>query len=256
MLNSELKQKEVIENDELEIDLREILIQLKRYWLFILVSVILTTGCMGAYSMFLCDPLYESSAMIYLRSSGMSSASDVLQNLQIGNQIVEDYEIILKSRPVAEDVIHQLDLEISVKDLNEKVTVTNPNDTHILVITAQDTDPVMAMKIANSYLEYGLDRIREIEIKEPYVVEEGIVNYQKVAPSHLKNIILGFLIGFVGSIGFSVAKIILNDKLNSTEMVERTLGYPILSTIPLDKTVDYTVGKEKKRKSKKGQVHE
>ena len=250
MLNGELKQKEVIENDELEIDLREILIQLKRYWVFILISVILSTGLLGVYSFVLCAPVYESSAMIYLRSSGMSSASDVLQNLQIGDRIVEDYEIILKSRPVVEDVIHELDLDISVKDLNRNVSVTNITDTHILEITVRNTDPVMAMKIANAYLEYGMDRIREIEIKEPYVVEEAIVNPNKVAPSHLKNLILGFLIGLAGSVGFSVAKIILNDKLNSTDMVERTLGYPILSTIPLDKTVDYSIGNEKKRKKK------
>lgn len=254
MLNNELKQKDIIENDELEIDLREILIQLKRYWVFILVSVILSTGILGVYSYVLCDPIYESSAMIYLRSSGMSSAQEVLQNIQIGNQIVEDYEIILKSRPVVEDVIHELDLDTTVASLNSTVSVTNPTDTHILVITVRNTDPVMAMKIANAYLEYGLDRIREIEIKEPYVVEDAIVNYNKVAPSHLKNLILGFLIGFAGSVGFSVAKIILNDKLNSTDMVERTLGYPILSTIPLDKSVEYSVVKEKKskRKSKKG----
>ena len=44
------KQREVFENDELEIDLREIFIQLKRYWIFILVSVCLSTGLMGVYS--------------------------------------------------------------------------------------------------------------------------------------------------------------------------------------------------------------
>lgn len=248
MLNSELKEKEVIENDELEIDLREILIQLKRYWLFILVTVILSTGVFGIYSYVLCDPLYESSAMIYLRSSGMSSAQEVLQNIQIGNQIVEDYEIILKSRPVVEDVIQDLNLDTTVSNLNGTVTVTNPVDTHILKITARNTDPVMAMKIANAYLEYGLDRIREIEIKEPYVVEEAIVNPNKVSPSHAKNLVLGFLIGFAASVGFSVAKIILNDKLNSTDMVERTLGYPILSTVPLDRSVEYSYKEEKKRK--------
>ncbi|MBQ4343433.1 MAG: hypothetical protein IJC38_06065 [Erysipelotrichaceae bacterium] len=253
MLNSELKQKEVIENDELEIDLREILIQLKRYWLFILVSVILSTGLLGVYSFVICDPLYESSAMIYLRSSGMSSASDVLQNLQIGNQIVEDYEIILKSRPVVEDVIHELDLDITVEDLNKEVSVTNPADTHILVITVRNTSPVMAMKIANAYLEYGMDRIREIEIKEPYVVEDAIVNPKKIAPSHLKNLVLGFLIGLAGSVGFSVAKIILNDKLNSTDMVERTLGYPILTTVPSDRTVEYSDSSSKKRKKRESQ---
>ena len=63
-------------------------------------------------------------------------------------------------------------------------------------------------------------------------------------------LILGFLIGLAGSIGFAVAKIILNDKLNSTDMVERTLGYPILSTIPLDKTVEYGIGQAKKKKKK------
>ena len=254
MLNNEVKQNEVVENDELEIDLLEILIQLKRYLVFIIVSVVITTAMMGVYSFVICDPVYESSAVIYLRSSDMTSASDVLQNLQIGNQVIEDYEIILKSRPITEDVIRDLNLDISVKDLNKKVDIVNLTDTHILKITARDTDPKVARDIANAYLEYGLDTIREIEIKEPFVVERAIINPQKVSPSHSKNLILGFLIGFVASVGFSVAKIILNDKLNSTDMVERRLGYPILTTIPADKTIEYSSGKKdrKRRKSKKG----
>lgn len=250
-MNMDAKQRDVIENDELEIDLREIFIQLKRYLVFIIVSVILSTGLMGVYSFVLCDPVYESSAMIYLRSSDMSSAADVLQNLQIGNQVVADYEIILKSRPVVEDVIHDLKLDLTVKDLNKKVTVTNIADTHIIQIRAKDTDPVMAMKIANAYLEYGLDSIRQIEIKEPFVVEDAIVNYQKVSPSHSKNLVLGFLIGLMLSCGFAVAKIILNDKLNSTDMVERTLGYPILSTVPVDETMRYSVATNNSKKKKK-----
>ena len=250
-MNNDIKQIDVIENDEIEIDLREILIQLKRYWIFILVSVILSTGLMGVYSFILCDPVYESSAMIYLRSSDMSSASDVLQNLQIGNQVVADYEIILKSRPVVEDVIHELKLDMTVKDLNKKVTVTNLTDTHIIQIRAKDTDPVMAMKICNAYLEYGLDSIRQIEIKEPFVVEDAIVNYQKVSPSHSKNLVLGFLIGMMLSVGIAVMRIIFNDKLNSTDMVERTLGYPILSTVPVDETMNYTVNVNKSNSKKK-----
>lgn len=245
------KQREVFENDELEIDLREILIQLKRYWIFILVSVFLSTGLMGVYSFVLCDPVYESSAMIYLRSSDMSSAADVLQNLQIGNQVVADYEIILKSRPVVEGVIHELKLDTTVKELNKKVTVSNITDTHIIQIKAKDTDPVMAKNIANAYLEYGLDSIRQIEIKEPYVVEDAVVNYQKVSPSHAKNLVLGFLIGMMLSCGFAVAKIILNDKLNSTDMVERTLGYPILSTVPVDETMNYSLASSKSNSKKK-----
>ena len=191
--------------------------------------------------------------MIYLRSSDMSSAADVLQNLQIGNQVVADYEVILKSRPVVEDVIRELKLDTTVKELNKKVTVKNLPDTHIIQISARDTDPVMAMKITNSYLEYGLDSIRQIEIKEPFVVENAIVNYQKVAPSNTKNVIVGFLLGLMASVGFAIAKIILNDKLNSTDMVERTLGYPILSAIPVDSTMNYSTTSNKKgnRKRKK-----
>ena len=250
-MNGDTKRVETVENDELEIDLREILIQLKRYWVFILVSVILSTGLMGVYSFVLCDPVYESSAMIYLRSSDMSSASDVLQNLQIGNQVAADYEIILKSRPVVEDVIRHLKLDTTVKDLNKKVTVTNLTDTHIIQIRVKDTDPVLAKDIANAYLEYGLDSIRQIEIKEPFVVEDAIANYQKVSPSHAKNLILGFLIGMMLSVGFAVAKIILNDKLNSTEMVERTLGYPILSTVPVDSSMNYSFANVNSKKKKK-----
>ena len=52
--------------------------------------------------------------------------------------------MIITSRPVLEEVIGDLDLNISYEILKSKISINNPADTRILAITATDPDPQMA----------------------------------------------------------------------------------------------------------------
>ena len=45
----------------------------------------------------------------------------------------------------------ELNLPYTYKDMQEMLTVTNPSDTRVLYITVKNTDPNLAMKMANSY---------------------------------------------------------------------------------------------------------
>lgn len=103
--------KAMYENDQ--IDLLEVFAALKRkLWLILLAAFIGGAGA-GAFSKLVLIPEYTSTAMLYVLSKETTLTS--LADLQIGSQLTKDYRIIVTSRPVLQDVIQSLELQLDYK---------------------------------------------------------------------------------------------------------------------------------------------
>ena len=109
------------------IDLFELFLQLRSKWKLITAVTAWMTVIATVYTFFFTTPMYSAKATIYLKSEN-STASELLQGLQVGTQLAPDYEVFFKSRPVVQRVIKAENLDVSVEDLNQQVSITNPND--------------------------------------------------------------------------------------------------------------------------------
>lgn len=243
---AEIAKQKSINNDV--IDLRELFLALKNKWKMIIVVTFVTTIIACVYTFKFTTPMYSAKATIYLRGNDGSTASEIMQGLQLGTQLAPDYEIFFKSRPVVQRIIKAEGLDCTVEALNSQVTVTNPSDTHMIVITVTDSDSQRAADIANSYVEFGIESVREVVVKEPYVVENAIANPNKVSPSNSKNVMMGSLVGIVLSCGYIVVKTLLDDKLNSNDKIERVLGYNVLCSFGYDSSLNLDTKKKHKKK--------
>ena len=230
------------------IDLFELFLQLRSKWKLITAVTALMTIIATVYTFFFTTPMYSAKATIYLKSES-STASELLQGLQVGTQLAPDYEVFFKSRPVVQRVIKAENLDVSVEDLNQQVTITNPNDTHMIVVTCTDSDPQRAADISNSYVEYGIEAVREVVVNEPYIVESAIASGKKVSPGNAKNILMGLLVGLVLSCGYVTVKSLLDDRLNSNDKIERVLGYHVITSFKKDSSLQMSCGKKNGRSS-------
>lgn len=224
------------ENDEIEIDLLELFMALKRRFWLILAITVLGGGIAGLFSKFVLTPQYTSTAMVYILSKETTLTS--LADLQIGSQLTKDYAVIVTSRPVLEDVIEKLDLdaadaEFTYKNLKEKITIENPKDTRILSITAEDPDPQMAKAIADTVAETASSYIGDImEMIPPKMIEDGAVPIHKTSPSNTKNALIGAFAGFALVCGIIVLEVLMNDTVRTEEDVEKYLGLTVLAMVP------------------------
>lgn len=231
--------------DDDVIDLLPFLLKLKAKWKLCILGLIIGAVIAAAYATFLVKPQYQATSMVYLRNSGTTVS---LQDLQIGSQLTNDYEIIFKSRPIMEKTIKELDLDMTSNQLANTISIDNPDDTRILQITATAETPELARDIANSVTEGGMAAVLEIESQNPYVIEEAVINPIKVGMSRTKMTLIGGFAGLFGVIGILFAMYVISDKVKSADDVERILGLPVLSIIPEDKSLDYN--KQMKRRGK------
>ena len=126
-------------DNEIEIDLKDLLLELLANWKWIFVALILAGGIGFSVSYFLMTPKYESTAKLYVLSKSTSITS--LADIQTGTSLTNDYMVVVKDRPVIDQVIKNLGLNETYASLQRKVSLNNPTNSRILEITVTDENP-------------------------------------------------------------------------------------------------------------------
>ena len=245
------------QNNSNEIDLVELFYVMWGHAWQIILCLILGAGIAFGVTKFLITPMYEATSSIYIVSASNNSVVD-LTDLQIGAQLTADYQELLVSRPLLEDVIQNLDLKdadgekaMSVDALRDMIAVTNTSDTRILKITVTSPDPNESAEIANELVDQACIYLPQImETDEPNLVEEAIPPTSKSSPSYSRNIVLGGLVGVILCCGVLMLQYLMNDTFMTPDDVERYLGVQPLATIPEGNLGDFNRKEKKSRKGK------
>lgn len=236
-------------DDEIEIDLGALFFELLGHWKMILLSSILT-GLIGLIiSLFLLTPQYESTSELYVLSKSTSITS--LADIQMGTNLTNDYMVVVKGRPVLEQVISNLGLEENYEELSGKVALNNPSDSRILQITVTDPDSSRAKKIADEIAEVS-SRFISVKMDQdpPTIISYGYADGEPVSPNILMNTAVGVLIGAFIAMAIVVITYLLNDTIMNAEDVERKLGLNLLGTLPYEESEADLATKTTKRTGK------
>ena len=246
-------------NDEIEIDLRQIFaVIMCKIVIIILVGII--TGLLAFIgSKLLIKPVYKSQTSLYVLNQ-QKQGTTTLSDLQSSAKLTEDYMILVKSRTVTEKVISELNLNMTNGGLANSISVSTPSDSRVLEITISSHDPYEAKRIADKVAEISADSICDImQIEKVNIFEEANVPTAPSSPNCMKNAMLAFVLGFVLAVAVVVIRFVMNDTINTSDDIERYLGISTLALIPLseglDDNSDHSSSRRKKRKqnsSKKG----
>lgn len=230
------------------IDLLEIFCALKKKALLLFLVALLGGVISGMYTKFFVTPLYSSTSTILVLSKDTTLTS--LADLQLGTQLASDYSVLIKSRPVLDQVILDLDLDMSWESLKSSISINNPASTRLLEVTVKHPNPEMAKRIVDEVASVASDYIGEqMEVIPPKIIEEGVLNTSPVSPNVKGNILKGILVGFVLVAGIITVRTIMDDTIKSEEDIEKYLGIPMFAKIPDRK--DYISGSRKGRKGRR-----
>ena len=193
-------------------------------------------------------PQYQSTAEMYVLTKSTSITS--LTDLQTSTNLTNDYLVIVKGRPVLEQVIKNLGLEDETyASLSGKVTSSNPSNSRILQITVTDADPNRAKLIADEIADVSAAFIAEkMDQDEPRIIQYGYTDNDAVSPNTLMNTILGAAIGAFLAMAIVIITYLMNDTIMTADDIERKLGMNALGTLPLEE-VEYD-GKKRSKKNR------
>ena len=246
------------DDDEIEIDLLELLFELKRHILWLILAVILGGGFGFAASKLVMTPTYTSTSMIYVMSKETTLTS--LADLQIGTQLTQDYRVLCTSRTVMEDVIDKLELtDMDYLKLRKKISMNNPQNTRILNISVLDTDPMRAKQLTDAVAECASNYIADImEQDPPKIIEYGEIPFKKTGPKTMRNTAIGAFLALLAIVAAIVFSMITNDAIKTEDDIEKYFKLPGLAVIPEKNAKaskedrEYAYARRESRKAGKG----
>ena len=235
------------ESEEMEIDLKELFFEVLSEWKKVLVSTVLAGLIMFVVSAFILTPQYESTSKLYLmKEGGLSSLTD----LQLGSNLATDYMEVIDGRPILDQVIENLSLDMTYGELKELLVFTNPANSRIIEITVTHPEPETAKAIADEIADVAAAYIeKRMDQDKPSVLQYGYVAKEPVSPSIPKNSVIGAFVGAFLAIAIIVITYLMNDTIMTPDDMERKVGLKVLASLPLDEEEDDGIpskGKEKK----------
>lgn len=245
------QQPQARSNTTTEIDLVEVFYLLWGNWWKILLSLVLGAAAAFAGTYFLVTPQYEASAKIYIVSASNDSVVD-LSDLQVGASLTADYQELLLSRPLLQDVINNLGLTMDYQSLERMIRITNTTDTRILRILVTSPDPQKAADIANELVNQASIYLPNVmETDSPNLVESAIVPTEASSPSYSRNTVLGALFGAILCCSIMLIRYLMNDTFVTPDDVARYFGIQPLATIPEGDLGEFNKNSHKKKRRKK-----
>lgn len=228
------RQAAVIDADdkEQEIDLLELLHALLDSLKYIALAAVIGGLLLGGYSYFFATPMYSSTASLYVISSRDSVVD--LSSIQIGSYLTADYQEVLKTWEVHERVRENLGLHYTREQLEKMMTIENPTNTRIISIEIKSDSPREAADIANEYAAVASDYIAETMITDkPNVLSVALPAELPYSPNITRNSLIGFLLGGLAAAAVFTVRFVLNDRIMSSDDIEKYVGLATLATVPL-----------------------
>lgn len=216
------------------ISLRELFQTIKkRLWLITLITVI-ATATSGIVSYFLLTPIYQSSTQILVNQTKTEQQAYNYSDIQTNLQLINTYNVIIKSPKILDLVKEQLDLDMTVEQLNSRITVAAEKNSQVISLSVQDADPAQAAAIANTTANVFKSEIANImSVDNVSVLSEAVV---KETPTPIKprpalNMAIALVVGLMAGVGLAFLLEFLDNTIKTEQDIEKLLELPVLGAI-------------------------
>lgn len=206
----------------------------KKYMIFIICACVVTALVSSWVSVNLIKNVYKTSCMMIISSGISSSSNNVLDynDYTLNVNLVNSYRVLCKTNRILQKVLDKTKLHLTVSELSSKITVNAENNTELISITAEDSNPLTAEIIANSVAEVFKNEIPSImKVDNVQIVDSARVPINPTAPNRRFIVLLSLF----GCLLFCALVIAAREHLDFTvkseEQLEAIVECPVLTSV-------------------------
>lgn len=224
-------------------ELRELLIVLRKSWVFVIAFTLLGMGVSAAWSLSR-TPQYQANTQLFISvRTGDASAVDLTQGSNFAQQAVKSYVSVVNSAIVLDEVISELGLQVTSHELAEQIEAESPVNTVLINIAVTDPDPDHAVLIANTtsavFADVVSDQLESSAEGAPTRVQVDVIQpartpEEPVSPNVTMNLALGLMLGFALGVAVAVLRNVLDTRVRSKDDIAAITDLPIVGTIAKD----------------------
>jgi non-specific protein-tyrosine kinase len=212
---------------------------LRERWVLVFLAIVAGLSAAGAV-WFLRPPEYTSTLQMYVSAQTADSTQAAYQGAQLSQQRVTSYIELVNSTGVCEDVIRQLRLATTPRELAKRITATSKLDSVVIAVEVTGESPTDAAAVATAVgttfprLVEELERPSSPTGTPPVVVRVVQPVTVPDRPSSLDLpllLALGLAAGLGLGVGAALVRNVLDTSVNSPDKLRRVAGVPNLGTI-------------------------
>lgn len=219
-------------------ELQQYLRILRRYWRSTLATL-LACVALAALVTLMQKPTYSSSASVFITVDSGGTAGELSQGATYAERQVASFMSVATTAMVLQPVIDELGLDLSPRQLAQRLTVTSPAATSIIKVAANDSNPELAAQLSNSVAIELTSAVDELAPPGPdgtrlvsaTLVDEAPVPVSPTAPRPAMNLALGGLLGLLLGFGQAVLRSLIDTRIQTADDVSQVTDAPILASI-------------------------
>ena len=226
------------------VELTDILAALRTRWWLPLTGLLIGACAALAYTI-LATPMYASTSQFFVSTTGSTTTSDVLQGSELSRQRAASYAELLKGTLVPSRVVQRLDLNLTPRDLSERISVEAVPETVLIDVSVEDPSPRRAQQIATVLGEEFIQRVRELEpvgvgdspSVRVTVAEPASLPTNPATPGGALVLALGLLTGMGAGGALALVRARLDTSVKDSHEAGLLAGAPTLGLIRRDPSV-------------------
>lgn len=216
------------------ISLKELLQTLRKRLSLIAVITITAVLVSGIVSFFYLTPIYQASTQLLVNQTKSEQTVYSTSEVQTNLQLINTYNVIIKSPAILDLVIKELDLNMTAAQLNGKITVGSEKDSQVVNIAVQDPSAENAAQIANSVANVFQEEIVKImSVDNVSILAKATVsdNQAPIKPNPKLNIAIALVVGLMAGVGLAFLLEYFDNTIKTEQDIERILELPLLGVI-------------------------
>lgn len=234
------------------ISLRELFMTLRKRLSLIFIVTLTAVMVSGVVSYFFLTPIYQASTQLLVNQAKNEQALYNYNEVQTNLQLINTYNVIIKSPAILELVVKELHLDMTAEELNEKINVQSEKDSQVVNISVQDPDPHQAAEIANKTAEvFKREIVKIMNVDNVSILAKATVKDKQapVKPKPLLNIAIALVVGLMTGVGLAFLLEYLDNTIKTEQDIEKLLELPVLGVIAtIDVQDDSSTRPERKAK--------
>lgn len=227
-----------MEEDDDVIDLLEIWQVIKKNLVSIIAVCLLFSALGFATAKFILPKKFTATTkIIIVKDENQANSAVTYSDLQTSQKLAATYTQILMSEAISDEVISNLDLfnkyEINTETYGKIVKVEAENNTEVMAINVETTDPELSANIANEIVEVFISKIYNIyDVQNVSILNRAKVPEKKSSPSTIKFTAIGGGVGVFISAIIVLVKALSDTKVKTEEEIKEIFDYPVIGSIP------------------------
>ena len=203
-------------------------------------------------SSFVISPTYEASTQVLVAPKQSEQSIDLGQ-VQSSINLVNTYRVIIQSPAILEQVQENvIGAPDNISNLN---TVNSEQNSQVINIKVQHTNPVLATDIANEISDVFSKEVPELmSVDNVKVLSNASVPMFPVKPNILLNTAIATVLGLMIGVAIAFLKVVLDRRIKTEQDVENILELPVLGSIPVIDKVEMRQQRQANVKGEKAHV--